>query len=342
MTLNKRKIFITGANGFIGSYLLPKLAEFGDELTVLCRDPNKTHPNRPVLPADVKVIKGDLLQPDTYREALVGQDIIIHLAADYRVGIAPSRSEHQKMYQTNITGTLNLLNEAKRAQIPQILYTSTTAALGETQGVLLDETHRHNGSFRSYYEETKQIAHVLVERHQQQGMPIKIAICGGVFGQGDNSVLAQTLSAFFNKKIPFQISTNSTFQLCHVEKLCDGLLRLLALDKPQETVLLTGDVFSMPEIFTLLSEIRKTAPLPIKNRNNLRPLAWLMDKLALFGFAMPLSCEALRIMDGSTYTYSSSKAEQLLGWTAGEPLNDFKDYAQSIANQHALMNKEPK
>ncbi|WP_311754790.1 NAD-dependent epimerase/dehydratase family protein [Proteus terrae] len=340
--MNKRKIFITGANGFIGSYLLPKLAELGDELTVLCRDPHKIHPNRPVLPADVKVIKGDLLQPDTYREALIGQDIIIHLAADYRVGVAPSRSEHQKMYQTNVTGTLNLLNEAKRAQIPQILYTSTTAALGETQGVLLDETHRHNGYFRSYYEETKQVAHVLVERHQQQGMPIKIAICGGVFGQGDNSVLAQTLSAFFNKKIPFQVSTNSTFQLCHVEKLCDGLLRLLALDKPQETVLFTGGVFSMPEIFTLLSEIQKTAPLPIKNRSSLRPLAWLMDKLALLGFSMPLSCEALRIMDGSTYTYSSSKAEQLLGWTAGEPLNDFKDYAQSIANQYTLMNKELK
>ena len=90
--MNKRKIFITGANGFIGSYLLPKLAELGDELTVLCRDPHKIHPNRPVLPADVKVIKGDLLQPDTYREALIGQDIIIHLAADYRVGVAPSRS----------------------------------------------------------------------------------------------------------------------------------------------------------------------------------------------------------------------------------------------------------
>ncbi|MBS6210109.1 MAG: NAD-dependent epimerase/dehydratase family protein [Proteus hauseri] len=342
MTLNKRKIFITGANGFIGTYLLPMLAELGDELTVLCRDPNKVHPNRPRFPANVKVVKGDLLQPKSYREALIGQDIIIHLAADYRVGIAPSRLEHQKMYQTNVTGTLNLLNEAKRAQISQILYTSTTAALGETQGVLLDETHRHNGYFRSYYEETKQIAHVLVERYQQQGMPIKIAICGGVFGQGDNSVLAQTLSAFFNKKIPFQVSTNSTFQLCHVEKLCDGLLRLLALDKPQETVLFTGDVFSMPEIFTLLSEIQKTAPLPIKNRSRLRPLAWLIDKLALLGLSMPLSCEALRIMDGSTYTYSSYKAEQQLGWTAGEPLNDFKTYIQSLADQYTSLNKERK
>ena len=58
------------------------------------------------------------------------------------------------MYQTNVTGTLNLLNEAKERKF-QILYTITTAALGETQGVLLDETHRHNGYFRSYYEETK-------------------------------------------------------------------------------------------------------------------------------------------------------------------------------------------
>ena len=340
--MNKRKVFITGASGFIGSYLLPKLAELGDELTILCRETHKNHLYRPVLPNGTTVVKGDLLQPNTYREALIGQDIIIHLAADYRVGIAPTRSEHQKMYQTNVTGTLNLLNEAKKAQISQVLYTSTTAALGETKGLLLDETHRHNGYFRRYYEETKQIAHALVERHQQQGMPIKIAICGGVFGEGDNSVLAQTLSAFFNKKIPFQISTNSTFQLCHVEKLCDGLLRLLALDKPQETVLFTGDVFSMPEIFTLLSEIQKTPPLPTKDRRSLWPLAWLMDRSSMLGFTMPLSCEALRIMDGSTYTYSSYKAEQLLGWTAAESLNDFKDYAQSVANQYTLMNKESK
>ncbi|MBQ0213143.1 NAD-dependent epimerase/dehydratase family protein [Proteus vulgaris] len=340
--MNKRKVFITGASGFIGSYLLAKLAELGDELTILCREPRKNHPYRPALPNGIKVVKGDLLQPNTYREALIGQDIIIHLAADYRVGIAPTRSEHQKMYQTNVTGTLNLLDEAQKAQISQILYTSTTAALGETKGLLLDETHRHNGYFRSYYEETKQIAHVFVEHHQQQGMPIKIAICGGVFGQGDNSVLAQTLSAFFNKKIPFQISTNSTFQLCHVERLCDGLLRLLALDKPQETVLFTGDVFSMPEIFTLLSEIQKIPSLPIKDRRSLRPLAWLMDRLSMLGLTMPLSCEALRIMDGSTYTYSSYKAEQLLGWTAGEPLTEFKDYICSIAHQQTLINKEQK
>ena len=338
--MNKRKIFVTGGCGFIGSYLLPKLIEQGDEITLLQRQNSKIYPDRHPIPNGVKIIKGDLLQPDTYRHALVDQDIIIHLAADYRVGIAPTKASHQKMYQANVTATLNLLNEAKKTHVSQILYMSTTAALGETNGTLPNESHRHNGYFRSYYEETKHIAHNLVVQRQQQGMPIKIAICGGVFGLGDNSVLAQTLQAFFCNKIPFQISTTSTFQLCHVENLCDGLLKLLALDTPQETVLFTGDIFSMPEIFTLLSEITQTPPLAIKNRKSLQSLAWLMDRLSSLGFAMPLSREALHIMDGSTYTYSSYKSGQLLNWYADNPKKTFIEYVSMLANQQTIKRKE--
>lgn len=219
MAINNRNLLITGGTGFIGSHLLHKLAEQGHNLTVLSRNPqNRVIPYRPKLPEKVNVVTGDILQPQSLKQALAGQDAVIHLAADYRVGLAPTRQARQHMYQTNVIGTSNLLAAAQDADISKIVYMSSTAALGETQGALLDESHRHNGIFRSYYEETKHIAHELVVKQQCQGAPINIAISGGVFGLGDNSVLAQTVNAFLLGKILFksQRQAHFNFVMCHM------------------------------------------------------------------------------------------------------------------------------
>ncbi|MDO1752409.1 NAD(P)H-binding protein, partial [Escherichia coli] len=73
-----------------------KLAEQGHNLTVLSRNPqNRVIPYRPKLPEKVNVVIGDILQPLSLKQALAGQDAVIHLAADYRVGLAPTRQARQ-------------------------------------------------------------------------------------------------------------------------------------------------------------------------------------------------------------------------------------------------------
>ncbi|EPB0122530.1 NAD-dependent epimerase/dehydratase family protein [Providencia stuartii] len=341
MAINNRNLLITGGTGFIGSHLLHKLAEQGHNLTVLSRNPqNRVIPYRPKLPEKVNVVIGDILQPQSLKQALAGQDAVIHLAADYRVGLAPTRQARQHMYQTNVIGTSNLLAAAQDADISKIVYMSSTAALGETQGALLDESNRHNGIFRSYYEETKHIAHELVVKQQCQGAPINIAISGGVFGLGDNSVLAQTVNAFLLGKIPFQIATTSTFQLCHVSHVCDGLITLLSPEIVRQNYILAGETFSMPELFQMLSHFCGRPSLPAKKASSLKIPAWLMDKLASLGLTMPLSCEALHIMDGSSYTYSSYKAQQQLGWSAGYPKEEFIEYVSHLATQLSSAKKD--
>lgn len=332
--MSRPRIFVTGGTGFIGSHLLPKLYQQGYSLTVLVRSSRlKNIAGRPELPPETRLVVGDLLNPQSYRSALKNHQSLIHMAADYRVGLPATRSARRKMYQTNVTATLNLFNEAQRANISHMVYLSTTAALGETFGSFPDETHQHNGKFRSYYEETKQIAHALLLQRQQQGLPVNIAIPGGVFGPGDASVLSQTMNAFFRGKIPFQINTTSSFQLCHVEHLCNGLVQLVDPKIQRQNFLFTGKDFSMPEVFALLAEVSQRDVLPSRSVSGLKPLAWVMDKLSATGLTMPLSLEALNIMDGSTYMYRSDRAKRLLNWSAGDPHQELKQFAQSLAKQ---------
>lgn len=334
VTGNGPSVFITGGAGFIGSYLVDELHRQGYRITLLVRSAQRLKiEGRPELPPNVELAVGDICRPESYRHRLAGHQALMHLAADYRVGLPATRRARRAMYYTNVVGTQTLFDEAEKADIPQMLYVSSTAALGETHGQQPDESGRHNGVFRSYYEETKHIAHELVAERQRLGMPINIAIPGGAFGPGDNSILNQTINAFFQGKIPFQVETASRFQLCRVDRLCDGLVKLLSSEIQRQTFLFTGEDFSMPEIFTLLANASGKKILAMKGVSSLKWLAETMDALAAFGLTMPLSKEALRVMDGSTYMYCSDRAKRELGWSAGDPRQELVDYLQHLAEK---------
>lgn len=200
VTGNGPSVFITGGTGFIGSYLLDEIHRQGYRITLLVRSAQRLQiEGRPELPPNVELVVGDICRPESYRHRLTGHQAMVHLAADYRVGLPATRRARRAMYYTNVVGTQTLFDEAEKADIPQMVYVSSTAALGETHGQLPDENGRHNGVFRSYYEETKHIAHELVAERQRLGMPINIAIPGGAFGPGDSSILSQTIDAFFGE-----------------------------------------------------------------------------------------------------------------------------------------------
>lgn len=324
------KVFVTGGNGFIGSHLLPKLQQQGYHITLLVRDGRRVGTTgRPEVPSNSEFIIGNLRQPETYRAYLKGHQALVHLAADYRVGLPPTRRARRAMYETNVIATQMLFDAAQEAGIAQMVHVSSTAALGETGGQLPDERWRHNGIFRCYYEETKHIAHELVAERQRRGMPVNIAIPGGVFGAGDNSILSQTIDAFLRGKIPFQVDTASRFQLCRVDRLCDGIISLLSPAIQRQNFLFTGQDFSMPEIFSLLAQAAGKSVPAMKSVSSLKGLARVMDLLAACGLSLPLSGEALRVMDGSTYMYRSDEARQRLGWSAGEPRQELTDYLQA-------------
>ena len=94
------------------------------------------------------------------------------------------------MFDANVRGTERVLDAAIEANVPRIVYVSTVAVFGDTEGEVVDETEEHvrpRPRFSSFYEETKVLAHEIADERIAAGAPIVIVQPGGVYGPGDHS-----------------------------------------------------------------------------------------------------------------------------------------------------------
>jgi len=149
------KSFVTGGAGFLGSGVVSRLLERGDEVVALARsDESATTLTR----LGAVPVRGDISDARTLAQFLAGVDVVFHIAGDYRVGI--KESDHEAMFRTNVDGTTIVLDAAITAAVGQIVYVSTVNVFGNTHGRVVDETYeRPDRSFLSYYDATKYFAH---------------------------------------------------------------------------------------------------------------------------------------------------------------------------------------
>lgn len=122
------KILVTGGAGFIGSNLVPHLAELGHDVLVL--DDLSSGQPPPTARPRVRFRRGDFLDQTTLGECLAGSDVVIHLAA--MSGVMDSVADPAACFVTNVEGTFRLLDMARRSGIKQFVNASTGGAiLGE-------------------------------------------------------------------------------------------------------------------------------------------------------------------------------------------------------------------
>jgi len=147
------KIFVTGATGFIGTHLVPKLISRGHAVTCLVRDPQKAESLAAVR------LGGTLAAGDvTDRESMRGSDAVFHLAAWYAIGI--DEKDKARMRAINVDGTRNTLELAVALGVSKIVYTSSVVVFGNTRGRIVDESFRASvDDMVSEYERSKWIAH---------------------------------------------------------------------------------------------------------------------------------------------------------------------------------------
>src|SRR6202051_439362 len=116
------KILVTGAAGFLGSHVSRQLIARGADVRVLLRASSN---NRAIADLPLEYVTGDLRDPASLQRALAGVKRVFHVAADYRLWSKRS----QDIYDSNVGGTKNLLEAAKRAGVEQFIYTSTVATI---------------------------------------------------------------------------------------------------------------------------------------------------------------------------------------------------------------------
>jgi nucleoside-diphosphate-sugar epimerase len=307
------RVFLTGGTGFIGGRVAQKLRERGDDVVALVRSPDKGAKLRD---AGCQLVQGDLSDVAAIKRGLDGVDACIHAAAVYKVGIP--KKDRQPMYQSNVTGTENVLDAAVEAGVNRILYVSTVNVFGNTKEQVVDETYRRDESegFLTCYDETKYKSHQIAKDRIAKGAPIVIVQPGGVYGPGDHSELGnfidQTRTGKLRAKAFPQLGINFVF----IDDVADGVL--LALDKGVvgESYVLGGEIGRMDDLVEKTAELSgKKAPkatLPVALMKVSAPLGPAVGPL--MGFP-PNFSEAIKASDGVTYWAKHDKATRELGYS---------------------------
>jgi UDP-glucose 4-epimerase len=127
------KVIVTGGGGFIGSHLVDKLISMGVEVHVIDKLPKNINPKAHYHPFDISI------KLDVYSQIFKNADIIFHLAAE--TSVQESIENPQLHHNTNITGTLNMLDEAKSAKIKRFVFSSSSAIYGEPLYTPINEIH---------------------------------------------------------------------------------------------------------------------------------------------------------------------------------------------------------
>ena len=164
MKLEGKKVLVTGADGFIGSHLVEALLDEGCQVKafVYYNSFNSWGWLDTLSPAQKKKIEifaGDIRDPNGVETAVKGCDVIFHLAA--LIGIPFSYHSPDSYVDTNIRGTLNVLQAARKLSVKKVLATSTSEVYGTARYVPINEAHPFQG--QSPYSATKIGADRLVE-----------------------------------------------------------------------------------------------------------------------------------------------------------------------------------
>lgn len=176
MFLKNKKILITGADGFIGSHLAEELAQMGCTVRAFVYyNSFNSWGWLDSLPQDIKekldVFAGDIRDPNGVRQAMQGCDIVMHLAA--LVAIPYSYHSPDSYVDTNIKGTLNILQAARQLTIEKVIHTSTSEVYGTARYVPINEEHPLQG--QSPYSATKIAADQLaMSFYSSFGTPVSI------------------------------------------------------------------------------------------------------------------------------------------------------------------------
>jgi dihydroflavonol-4-reductase len=307
-----RRVFVTGAAGFIGGPTARLLRERDDEVVAIVRDPSTA---TALSGLGVRVIRGDLGSETEVRSAMTGCDAVIHLAGSYRVGIPPS--ERPAMYEANVAMTERVLDVAIELGIPRIVGVSTVNVFGDTKGRIVNESYRRNPAdgFLSYYDETKYRAHVAAVTRIAAGAQIVIAMPGTTYGPGDHSALGVQFKAAYDGSARAIALGDAGISPTYVDDLAAGIVATMDRGRIGEAYVLAGENMLLRDALAVVARAGGRRPPRLSVPTGLLRFGARLAPGAgrLFGLS-PNLAEIIRASAGVTYWASSTKAQAALGY----------------------------
>jgi dihydroflavonol-4-reductase len=198
------RALVTGATGFVGVHVAAELCRRGHEVRALVRAGSHTDD---LIRLGATLCPGDLRDRASLDAAMRGCDALFHVAADYRLWA----KKPQELYDTNVTGTTNVMQAALGADVAKIVYTSTVGVLGpDPSGVADEETPSSISQMSGHYKRSKFLAEERVrEMCRAQGLPATIVMPSTPVGEGDTkpTPTGRIITDFLNGRTPATVRT---------------------------------------------------------------------------------------------------------------------------------------
>jgi dihydroflavonol-4-reductase len=302
------RALVTGSTGFLGSTLVEHLLARGVEVRGLRR---KTSPDDAVEGLKIDFAVGDILDPASLPAAMEGIDWVFHVAAaaDHR------KSGAEVMYKVNLEGARNVFEAAHKAGVKRLVYTSSTAALGEPRPgkPMLDEADRFNLTPTAFpYGHSKQLAEDALQEYIQQSLDAVIVLPAPIMGPRDlNFISGDAIVEALRGAIPALPPGGANF--IDVRDCADGEIAAAERGRCGERYILGGNNMTYREIAETFNAVLG-APVPLLTipRPLIPVIAELIGLLTRLGIKLPIYREFLLYASQYVY-YDNTKAVQELG-----------------------------
>jgi dihydroflavonol-4-reductase len=298
------RTLVTGATGFVGSHITRLLVERGDEVRALVRPGSD---GRALDGLELEKVRGDVGDRRAVRRALRDVDRVFHAA-----GTTNLRLPREATFALNVEGTRIVLEEALRADVDRVVYTSSVAAVGPARrGSVATEANvwdaaRYGIAYVDSKHEAERVARSLAER----GLPVVIVNPAHVLGAGDHGRSSTVLvRRFLRRQIPAYV--DGTINIVGVQDVARGHLLADERGAPGERYILGNRNFTLDRLLNDLGRLSGVEPPSVK-----LPVA-LALALARAGQPVPGSwtpAPAEVRAASLRWAFSSAKAKRELGW----------------------------
>jgi dihydroflavonol-4-reductase len=301
------KVAVTGASGHIGNCLIRELKKQGASIRAL------VHNFRSDLDEmDVEIIQGNLLEPESSIILCNGMDVVFHLAAQ----IAIDNRSSARVYDTNVTGTKNMLKAAIHQRVKKFIHFSSIHAFQEEPSdMILDENRPLVETRKTIYEFTKAEGEREVMKAVKDGLNASILNPTAVIGPFDSrgSLLGQALIKIYQNKLPFLVSGG--YNWVDVRDVVSASVQAIESGRKGEKYILSGEYCTLNELSAIMSKI-SGCKIPLLVPVSLARLAcpffqaysYISKKEPLYTF------QSLKILANSPVNISNAKARKELGY----------------------------
>ena len=305
------RILITGATGFVGAAVARRLLAQNLDVRALIRATSDLS-NIADLPIETMI--GDLRDRPSLDRALTGTEALFHVAADYRMWAR----RPQELIDSNVTGTINLMDAALAAGTKRIVYCSSVAALGYAgRGVPADEaTPARLEQMIGVYKRSKFLAEgEVMRRVAERGLPAVIVNPSAPMGPRDvkPTPTGRIVVDAAMGRIPAYVDTG--LNVVHVDDVAGG--HMLAFEKGRigERYVLGGENLTLHELLTIIAELVGRRPPFIRVPHALTiPIGYCAETWCRFFGGEPIATADAARMAKKKMFYNSDKAKRELGY----------------------------